>query len=236
MISNKIPDVEAIAFDIDGTLYPAWKFTVRVLPFFIRHMCFMNAFGKTRRILHKRSMDAPDTVFPDFFNLQNELLAAYLNISVQEAGAFLEKMIYKGWKKTFLHIRPYPFVKEAIERLKAAGFKIGILSDFPPEQKGTVWGILPLCDAAIHSETVGALKPSHIPFYRLSEALNTPCNRILYVGNSKAYDVAGASAVGMKTACIENPIASTLLPLVGKKSPRADISFSNYRQFLNYVL
>ena len=140
MISNKIPDVEAIAFDIDGTLYPAWKFTVRVLPFFIRHMCFMNAFGKTRRILHKRSMDAPDTVFPDFFNLQNELLAAYLNISVQEAGAFLEKMIYKGWKKTFLHIRPYPFVKEAIERLKFFPYKRPVLKSVfcrisPPNRK-----------------------------------------------------------------------------------------------------
>lgn len=232
MIIGKLSGIDAIAFDIDGTLYPSWQLTLRALPFFIRNIRFMNAFGKVRLLLHKHSITNPDKPLPDFFGLQNDLLAAYLNSSVQEAGAFLEKEIYEGWKKIFLRIRPYPFVKEAIMKLKTAGFKIGILSDFPPEQKGTVWDILPLCDVAIDSEVAGALKPSHIPFNLLAEALNTPCERILYVGNSKAYDVAGASAVGMKTACIEHPISS----LIKKKHPRADISFSNYRQFLNYVL
>lgn len=232
MVASKIPGIEAIAFDIDGTLYPAWKLTLRAVPFFIRHIRFMNAFRKVRRILHEYSSSNPDKVLPDFFNEQSELLAAQLSISTQEAGDFLDREIYKGWKKIFLRIRPYPFAKEAIIRLKEAGFKIGILSDFPPEQKGSVWGMLPLCDAALDSEAFGALKPSLIPFLKLAEALNTPCERILYVGNSKAYDVAGASSVGMKTAYIENPLVS----FFRKKTPYADISFSNYRQFLNYVL
>ena len=232
MIASKISGIEAIAFDIDGTLYPAWQLTLHVVPFFVRHIRFMNAFGKVRHILHKHSALEPDKALPDFFNLQKALLSEHLNISTQEAGAFLDKEIYEGWRKKFLRIRPYPFAKEAISRLKAAGFKIGILSDFPPEQKGSVWGILPLCDVALDSEAIGALKPSRIPFLKLAEALNTPCERILYVGNSKAYDVAGAAAVGMKTAYIENPIVSVFR----KKPPYADISFSNYRQFLNYVL
>ena len=232
MIVSKIPGIEAIAFDIDGTLYPAWKLTLRSIPFFIRHIRFMQAFGKVRRILHKHSASEPDKPLPDFFKLQNELLASHLNISAQEARVFLDREIYDGWKKTFLHIRPYSFAKEAIILLKEAGFKIGILSDFPPEQKGSVWGILPLCDTALDSESLGALKPSCIPFLKLAEALDTPCERILYVGNSKAYDVAGASAVGMKTAYITNPLVS----LLRKKPPYADISFSNYRQFLKYVL
>ena len=232
MIVSKIPGIEAIAFDIDGTLYPAWKLTLRAAPFFIRHIRFMKAFGKVRRILHRHSSSEPDKPLPDFFKLQNELLATQLTISAQEAGVFLDREIYKGWKKIFLRIRPYPFAKEAIIRLKEAGFKIGILSDFPPEQKGSVWGILPFCDVALDSEVLGALKPSRIPFLKLAEALNTPCEHILYVGNSKAYDVAGAAAVGMKTAYIANPL---VLPL-RKKPPYADISFSNYRQFLKYVL
>ena len=232
MIVSKIPGIEAIAFDIDGTLYPAWKLTLHAVPFFIRHIRFMKAFRKVRRILHKHSSSDPDKALPDFFNVQNELLATQLNSTPQEIGNFLDKEIYQGWKKKFLRIRPYPFAKEAIIRLKEAGFKIGILSDFPPEQKGSVWDILPLCDVALDSEAVGALKPSRIPFLKLAEALNTPCERILYVGNSKAYDIAGASAVGMKTAYIVNPLVS----FFRKKPPYADISFSNYRQFLNYVL
>lgn len=229
---NKISGIDAVAFDIDGTLYPSWKFTVRCIPFFFNNIRFMNAFRKVRAVLHKYSSSEPDTPLPDFFNVQNELLATYLNISAEEAGAFLKKHIYEGWQKDFERITPYPFVKEAITQLKAAGFKIGLLSDFPPEQKGTVWDILPLCDAALGSENTGALKPSRIPFLRLSDALNVPCERILYVGNSRIYDVAGAAAVGMKTACIESFPAR----FIRKTSLRADISFSNYRQFLKYVL
>ena len=236
MTTRKIADIDAIAFDIDGTLYPAWKLTLRIIPFFICNARFLNAFRKTRRILPPHSISDPDKVLPNFFELQSELLAAYLNITFDEAQSFLENKIYQGWKKTFLHIKPYPFAREAIERLKAAGFKIGILSDFPPEQKGNVWDILPFCDAAINSEAEGALKPSHIPFRRLAQALGTSCDRILYVGNSKPYDVAGAAAVGMKTAYIANPVVSAWLSVLGKSEPHADISFSNYRQFLNYVL
>lgn len=236
MVTRKISDIEAIAFDIDGTLYPAWKLTISIIPFFIRNVRFMNAFGKTRRILHQHSISDPDKALPNFFELQSELLATYLNADAGKIRTFLEEKVYKGWEKTFLRMKPYPFAKEAITQLKAAGFKIGILSDFPPQQKGDVWGILPLCDAAVNSETEGALKPSHIPFKRLAHALHTPCERILYVGNSKAYDVAGAAAVGMKTAYIEHPVVSALSSLVGKSGPYADISFSNYRQFLNYVL
>lgn len=229
---RKIDGIEAIAFDIDGTLYPTWKLTVRMLPFLLRHIRFMNAFRKVRLILHEHSIAEPDKALPDFFNLQNQLLADSLSISRQEAAHFLVQEIYTGWKKYFLYIRPYHFVYEAIVQLKTHGFKIGILSDFPPEQKGNVWNILPLCDAAIHSESTGALKPSRIPFRTLAEALGTPYERILYVGNSKTYDIGGAAAVGMKTAYIVHPLVSALT----KRSPCADISFSNYRQFLRYML
>lgn len=232
MVGKKIDGIDAVAFDIDGTLYPTWKFAVRMLPFFIRHIRFMNAFRKVRHILHNRSLRTPDETLPDFFTTQNELLANYLAISHREAADFLEREIYSGWEKYFLCIRPYPFVYEVITRLKTEGFKIGVLSDFPPEQKGDAWGILPLCDAAVDSETVGALKPSRLPFLALAEALHTPCERILYVGNSKPYDIGGAALVGMKTAHIVNPLVSFLW----KRPPYPDISFSSYRQFLHYVL
>lgn len=229
---KKITGIDAIAFDIDGTIYPTWKFAIEIFPFFIRHIRFMNAFGKVRHALHKRSLCAPDEGAPDFFYRQNELLAERLTISYQEAADFLEKEVYSGWKKHFLRIRPYPFVYETITRLKKEGFKIGVLSDFPPDQKGDVWGILPLCDAAVDSEQVGALKPSRLPFLQLARDLDTPCERILYVGNHKQYDVGGAASVGMKTAHIASPFVSCLT----RKPPRPDISFSGYRQFLCSVL
>ncbi len=232
MKQNIAYDIDAVAFDIDGTLYPSWKFTFRGIPFFIRHLRFMYAFRKVRQTLHDLSAEKPDSPLPDFFGLQSQLLAQKLPMTPEQVTEFVDKSIYKGWKKYFIHMKPYPYAKEVIEQLKDAGLKIGILSDFPPDQKDSVWDILPLCDASLGSEDTGALKPSHIPFKKLAEMLGVPCERILYVGNSQKYDIEGAAAVGMKTACIQSHAAS----LLGKKIRNADISFSNYRQLLKNVL
>ncbi|MGP1577495.1 MAG: HAD family hydrolase [Treponema sp.] len=224
-------NIEAVVFDIDGTLYPSWKFTLMILPFFIRHSSFIIAFAKVRKRLHQISSNNPEKAAADFFAVQNELLAQQLGITAEEAGAFLTAYIYTGWKKYFAKIQPYAGATEAVRQLKQAGLKIGILSDFPPEQKGNVWGILPLCDAAVGSEMIGALKPSRIPFRYIAEQLNTPLEKILYVGNSKKYDIAGAAAAGMKTAYIRPAVFSFL-----DMYANADIYFSNYRQFLKYMV
>ena len=225
-------DLDAVAFDIDGTLYPSWKMTLQCIPFACRYMHFMRAFKKVRRVLHERSAAQPEVPFDDLFGMQQNLLAEQLGIDPDEAGRFIRENIYQGWQPYFARIKPYPYIHETMHKLKAAGLKIGILSDFPPEQKGTLWGLLPLCDTVIGSESTGALKPSHVPFMRLAESLAVPCERILYVGNSETSDIAGAAAVGMKTAYIRHPAAG----LLGKKMQKADISFSNYRQFLQIML
>ena len=116
--------------------------------------------------------------------------------------------------------------------MKDAGLKIGILSDFPPEQKGDIWGIRDLCDVCIGSEESGALKPSIYPFGILERKLGVPADKILYVGNSVKYDVLGAKGAGMKTAYILKGFKK----LFNIKLPEADISFKNYRQLQKIVL
>jgi putative hydrolase of the HAD superfamily len=105
------------------------------------------------------------------------------------------------------------------------------LSDFPPEQKGSLWGLKPLCDAFLGSEALGALKPSPVPFLRLIEALDADPGRILYVGNSLRSDIRGARQVGMQTAWI------TSRRNAQKHTPRpADFCFDNYGQLREFVL
>jgi len=82
------------------------------------------------------------------------------------------------------------------------------------------------------SEETGALKPSPVPFLALADALGVSPDRMLYVGNSVSSDVQGASAVGMKTACVVHPLALT----AGYRIPGADISFSSYRKLTRNVL
>ena len=225
-------DISAVAFDIDGTLYPAWRLNIRILPFVVRHLRFMRAFNRARTEIRLHQGEMPGGKYGGFFDFQTELISKYLKKPPGQVKAFLEKTIYSGWKDMFKSIKPYRFAKEAVIEFKKRGLKIGILSDFIPEQKNDIWGILPYCDAVLGSEEVGALKPSPVPFNALADILGVPCTKILYVGNNVKYDVAGAKAVGMRTACIKNRFLSFL----SKKTVKPDIYFSNYRQLLKFML
>ncbi|MBR4598957.1 MAG: HAD family hydrolase, partial [Treponema sp.] len=121
---------------------------------------------------------------------------------------------------------------DTFKALREKGYKIGLLSDCPPEQKVDIWGLIPYCDLILGTEEIGALKPSKYPFGIMSIALDLEPGQILYVGNSVKFDVRGANYAGMKSAIIVSPIKK----IFSKKIKEANISFSNYRQFLNFMI
>jgi putative hydrolase of the HAD superfamily len=219
-------DYKAIAFDIDGTLYPSWVFNFCVAPYFLIHLPFFLKYAKVRHILHRTAPLA------DFFEYQGRLLAHELGCSVAEAEEKICRLIYTGLKPFFRFVRPFPQVKETFRKFHEAGYKIALLSDFPPEQKGNLWGIRPYCDEILGTEQIGALKPSVYPFGVLAMKLGVKPSEILYVGNSVRYDIEGAHNAGMKTAY--------LLPfwrrLFCMTATPADISFKSYRHLQNIVL
>jgi len=223
-------DIEAVAFDIDGTLYPEWEFYILVFPFVLTHFSLMNAFRKVRSDIREYQIQHPDEKQEDFFEFQAKLLSLRLRKDKDTLKQELKFSIYDGWKSLFSKIKPHKYALEVVKKLKERNFKIALLSDFLTEQKGDVWGILPYCDIAISSENVGALKPSRFPFMALSEELNIPCEKILYVGNNIKYDAKGAKSVGMKTALIRSRW------LLKPKSDDVDIFFSDYRQLLEALL
>ena len=218
---------KVIAFDIDGTLYPSWIFYICVLPYFFAHFFFFLNYGKVRRILHRT---AP---LPDLFEYQARLLAERTGRTVAATKEKIRKIVYVGLKPYFRLVRPFPYVKEAFKRLYKAGYTLAILSDFPPEQKGDLWGLLSYCKVVLGSERLGALKPSVYPFGILAATLGVAPSEILYVGNSLHYDIEGAYNAGMKTAYLK----SWWYGLFHRRSlVRPDISFRTYRQLLNIVL
>lgn len=223
-------DIEAVAFDIDGTLYPEWEFYILVFPFVLTHFSLMNAFRKVRSDIRKYQEEHPNEIQGDFFDFQARFLSIHLKKDKDVAKQELKTSIYDGWKSLFSKIKPHKHALDVIAELKKRNFKIALLSDFITEQKGNVWGILPYCDVAMSSENIGALKPSRFPFLALSKELNVPCEKILYVGNNMKYDAKGAKSVGMKTALIHNKW------LFKPKSKDVDIYFSDYRQLLKALL
>ncbi|MBR1537259.1 MAG: HAD family hydrolase [Treponema sp.] len=218
--------IKVIAFDIDGTLYPQNSLYIRLLPHIIRNFFFYLDYNKVRDVMHRT---AP---LPDFYEYQARLFAERTGKSVEESKALIKKVAYDDLKIYFQRIKPFKNILETFKSLHEKGYKIALLSDFPPDQKGDIWGVVPYCDLILGTEQIGALKPSKYPFGIMANALEVEPSEILYVGNSIRYDVRGAKNAGMKSALI----TSRFKRIFSKKVKEADFSFSNYRQFLDIVL
>jgi putative hydrolase of the HAD superfamily len=240
--------IRGVGFDLDGTLYANYKLNARLFPFVFRHWTLLSAFVRVRALLHKtaakkrlsggsRFPPGPEvsTPFSSFYDVQAALLAERLNIDPESAKEKIDRLIYRGWEKHFARIKPFPYMAETLGSLKASGFRLGLLSDFPPRRKLELLGLDGFFDAVFSTEEFGALKPDPAPFVKLASAMGLPPEDILYVGNSPHYDIIGAKKAGMKTALLRRGILSTGFA-GGPGAGLADFTFRNYRQLPEYVI
>jgi putative hydrolase of the HAD superfamily len=217
----------AVAFDLDGTLYPNYRLNIRLLPFLCGHWPLVAALGKARRIIRQEQELSPSSVQPDFHMHQAQLAAKLLHARPEQIKEEIERLVYRDWERHFSSIRLFPHVREVLGCLRVAGLKLGLLSDFPPLVKLKNLALDDCWDIVLCSEDTGTIKPALQPFKKLSDALECPPDQILYVGNSLRYDVAGARRAGMKTALRTHAFA-------GRTG--ANFSFHDYRQLRDFVL
>lgn len=234
-------EIKAVAFDIDGTLYKELPFNLIVAPYFIFHLNFFLKYNKVRKELRLLQESKPvdsslssqdltlsDGVYRDFRLAQASLLAEKLKCTPEQAQAKIEKIVYSGLKKFYEKLAPYSGAVEFIRRLKENNLSVSILSDFPPEQKGEIWGIKSYCDFLLGSEQTGALKPSSYVFEKLREQLNISADEILYVGNNYKYDICGSKNAGMKAAWIVRKQKKSAEKISRLQSPAPDLIFTKY--------
>ena len=226
MQTENFGDIKAVVFDIDGTLYKDWHLFRRMFFHFLRHCIFFLKYGLVRKELRKNGEAI------DFYEVQAEKMAKLLHCSSQKAKDELDKIVYSGLKKYFTNIKTCDFAVETIQEFKNAGIKIALLSDFPPEQKGELWGLKPYCDVVLSTEECGALKPSAVPFLDTAEKLGINPNEVLYVGNSFKVDIRGAENAGMKSAWF----VSRKKYRKQKNNETADLVFCDYRTLKDAVL
>jgi putative hydrolase of the HAD superfamily len=212
--------INAVAFDVDGTLYPNSSMYLRSIPFAITHPRLVVAY---RRVRHEVRRRRP---IHDLQVLERELLAEQLGITAAEAGRLIDVQIHEEWEATLNRVRLYPHVRSTILHLRELGLRIAVSSDFPVERKLKRLGVHDLFDCMLWSEQSGYLKPHPEPFHALAECIGLPPEEILYVGNSYEYDVEGAKAVGMSAAHIR------LFPV---RNSIADLTFIDYRHLGEWV-
>ena len=236
----------AVAFDLDGTLYPEYRLNLRILPFIIKEQRFLRAFGRARNLL--RDYDKGRGGHPgyppeiphdgDFYDAQAAIMGKILGEGAEIIRERIERLIYRGWEPIFNKVKLFPHVRETLDTFRKAGIKMGILSDFPLEIKLKNLKILDYWDAVLCSELTGHLKPAPAPFLELARRMGRPAGEILYVGNSASYDAEGARGAGMKAALVLPAWKMLFTPHKREVSggAPADFCFSDYRQLCDYVL
>jgi len=224
--------IEGVAFDLDGTLYPNYRLNIRLIPFILKEWRLLAAFGKARNIIRKEQDSNTFLSETEFYEQQAEITARILSKPTTLVKERIERLIYRGWEPFFKKIKLYKNSIKTLDAMRKKGYKLGLLSDFPPKTKLEYLGIKDGWDAVLCSEHCGALKPHPRSFIELAKLMGLPPEKIIYVGNSLSYDVAGAKKAGMKTAWIKRPAS----PNPGGKKPKPDFSFYNYRQLYDFMI
>lgn len=96
-------------------------------------------------------------------------------------------------------LRPAGGTIRVLSRLRADGYRIGVLSDCSAETPD-LWSettLAGLTDAAVFSCAQGTRKPDPILFRLIADALGVDPTRCLYVGDGASDELNGAAAAGM---------------------------------------
>ncbi|SFC45865.1 putative hydrolase of the HAD superfamily [Halobiforma haloterrestris] len=116
-----------------------------------------------------------------------------------------EQVPESAWKPAFDErvrgaIEPVPGAVEAVERLAATDYHVGVVSDVDDCEGKRIletFGIRDRFDSITTSEAVGRTKPDPAIFETALEKAEIDPERALMVGDRYDHDVAGADAAGM---------------------------------------
>jgi putative hydrolase of the HAD superfamily len=98
-----------------------------------------------------------------------------------------------------------PGTMEALERLKAAGLKLAIVSNAEGqiESDARRYGLFPFFDVIIDSHVVGVAKPDPRIFHIALELLGVAPEEARFAGDIFSVDILGARAAGIEAALID---------------------------------
>lgn len=139
-----------------------------------------------------------------------ERAAAYLETLFRAAGVPAERMDAVRACLTELHLERHLWssvagdTRETLTRLKAAGLRLGVVSnsDGRVEAALEAAGLLQYFDVVLDSALVGVEKPDPAIFRAALEALGVGPDEALHVGDLYEVDVVGARAAGMEAVLL----------------------------------
>jgi FMN phosphatase YigB (HAD superfamily) len=215
-------EIAAVTFDVDGTLYNGGRALLRILPVLWENRRVLREYSRVREGLRGRS----DPV--DLRAHVSREVAVRLGLDPFETRVTIEQIIYGDWIHAMGPGLVFPGLREYVKMLADGGVRLGLISDYPVDEKLMKLGLVFLpWRAAVDCEEFGVLKPSTKPFIEAANRLGIEPSRILHIGDRADCDVAGAAAAGFRTALLKRGPGFRRR---GNSGAPADIVFSDYKK------
>ena len=206
--------VRALFFDFGGTLFSYRSFGAAFAPV-MRLACERSGVTPERSEIGRAWRAGSNEAWSRFgrlpYYLHRDVFAASFSGMIRRLGgepddALVDELLALQNEALFAAVKPREDCAETLRTLRGSGHYLSIVSNIDDDQlEGLVaaCGVGPLLDHWSSSEEARSCKPEPGMFeLALKKAGNPDPGEVLFVGDSPVHDIAGASALGMKTALI----------------------------------
>lgn len=222
--------VDAVVFDVDGTLYDTRRMRWGLLPHLLKGglerpaetitvLSVIRSYRRAHEQLRGRRRDELGGALAD----AQFRLAAELCGEPEERVRRLIEQWFELAPLPALAAAVRPGLAESLGRLRGAGIRTAVLSDYPPLPKLQALGVDSLFDCVAWAQelSIGVLKPDPAGLREVLRRLAVAPERAVYVGDRPEVDAMAATSVGCRGALIggrrsidgRTPTFATLPPL-----------------------
>lgn len=197
--------IEAVVFDVDGTLYDQSRLRRCILLRLIRTYALhplrgrkvarvIRAYRHAQEELRASTADAPA-------RQQAVVAAGRTGVPTDEVERITARWLQDEPLQVVARYRRAGLV-ETLEALRSDGVRLGVVSDYPAEDKLAALGIRQFFDVVVSAQDpdVGAFKPNPRGLQVCLARLGVPAEHALYVGDRPETDAVAARS--SKVSCV----------------------------------
>lgn len=193
-------EIDAVVFDLDGTLYGSKHFVLRVILGELAHLPTLVGERLTRRWIAGRSYPSGERFCEVFFGK----IAKYLPISAKRArewyyGHYMPLQVRILQK----HYHAEEWALRLIDACAERGIPMAVFSDYAavPEKLEALGYDVSRFRFVVTGAELGGLKPAGASMAEVIRRLGAVAGRTLVIGDKRRTDGGAAAAVGAKFVC-----------------------------------